>query len=128
MSIAPDTLAACRMAVAGAEDQAPSLLDALRRCIAHGGRFIADEDLAAARAAIASAEGGTPPPLRPGFLTLNTHGERDVTLTDDKPFWLTVNGMSIYVRPIEEGVHVEVHEQGYESEGAPFGVIEGRKP
>ena len=109
---------------------APGLLDALKRCIANDGRFITDEDLAAARAAIAKAEAAAPEaqPLRPDFLTLDTAGERDVTLTDGKPFWLAVNGMSIYVRPIKEGVHVEVHEQGYESEGAPFGVIEGRKP
>lgn len=51
------------------------------------------------------------------FLSLDYKGERDVTLRDGDPFWLTVGQVSIWISPHTDGsVNIQCFRAGAETE------------
>ncbi len=54
-----------------------------------------------------------PPSLAPSFLGVEGPAEdRDLILKDQESFWITVNGVSVYVLPTPDGVEVQLYPPG----------------
>ena len=50
---------------------------------------------------------------RPSFLATEGNPEdRDLVLLDQESFWITVNGVSVYVQPTPSGVRVDLFPLG----------------
>ena len=62
-------------------------------------------------------ERAVPAPSLPTFLHSQGSPEnRDLVLKDQESFWITVNGVSVWIRPLGNGVRVELYKLGHASE------------